>query len=111
MSAQKGFGDRPGQLSHLPAESDPRGDRSHPKVTGQVHSRAGAKTHQPCPVPALSFDRNPLLEQDTGKSPHVCHPGAWLAWDLLPTSLKASGPHASGCAHQKCSAQGQSGIP
>lgn len=43
-SAQKGLGDHPGQPSHLAVESDPRGDRGHPKVAGQIRGRAGAET-------------------------------------------------------------------
>lgn len=49
MSAQKGLGHHPGQPSHLATESDPRGDRGLPKVTGQVHGRAEAKTQVSCP--------------------------------------------------------------
>lgn len=44
MSVLKGLGAHLGQPSHLVAESDPGGDRGLPKVTGQVHDRAGAKT-------------------------------------------------------------------
>lgn len=49
MSAQKGLGHHPGQPSHLATESDPRGDRGLPKVTGQVRGRAEAKTQASCP--------------------------------------------------------------
>lgn len=44
ISAQKGLGDHPGQPSYLVAESDPRGDGGLPKVKGEVHGRAGAKS-------------------------------------------------------------------
>lgn len=113
-SAQKGPGDHPGQPSHLAAESDPRGDRGLPKVTGQVRGRAKAKLQASCPSASacplsLSLDRNPWLETHRGRSLHGC--GIWLAWDLPSSSHKAPGPYVSGRAHQNRWPWGQAGVP
>ena len=55
VSAQKGLGDYPGQPSHLAAESDPRGDRGLPRVTGQSVAELELKPRHPDhpPVPIL----------------------------------------------------------